>query len=645
MIVCKCPGCGKDIRTSDANAGKKARCPECKTIWVLSPVTTEMPVPAVEQTPTGQAGGPGRATVKRLAFAGVAVVAIGLVAILAVLYWPKAGGSTDGSASTAGKPDNGPSAAAAPVPEIVRELVPASKEMLIAKTTLMGLLSSRAFISGDWKTFVSANQDFGQSVVKINGKDGPLLQETDVFSIGFTPGGKHFWYWAKKKDGKETIYVDGQEGPAVDSVWDKHINFSKDGQRYSYFGSIGTGKDRKGVIVLDGKMLQSEFNNMVGVNFSPDGRHVSYCEGNLPGVLDPGTATFRLVVDGVASPWYASAGPNSVDVCDDGRALMEVKLTPEDIPHVILCAKGNFTDTGEGQRPMFSPDGKCIAFLRGNQIIRNDSVLPLIGDYDAVPPQFSPDSRHVYYGSNSRIMIDDQEYSVSEPVYRPFTAKKSRMAFSTGTQVVIDGTTGPLYDWASVPVFDTQENHYAYAARKGSEFRIIVDGKEGKAYRDPIIFLTISPDGHHVAFCTQPKEPQHSRDPESSRPQAVVMVDDRPIARACGSSTMKLLAWSPDSAHIASMTRRDGINCLQVDGVDAYQGAGFVFTMGPGESVCGFDDQGILHAYAIDKSGTVSRVDVTIDPTARPKGQEPTWPKLVESQPTTSRPVSTGNDL
>jgi formylglycine-generating enzyme required for sulfatase activity len=71
---------------------------------------------------------------------------------------------------------------------------------------------------------------------------------------------------------------------------------------------------------------------------------------------------------------------------------------------------------------------------------------------------------------------------------------------NAGWYVKIDGQPGPGYDGIGEMALSPQADHIAYAARKGSKFHLIVNGKTPSLEFDNIQYITYSPDGNHLAF-------------------------------------------------------------------------------------------------------------------------------------------------
>lgn len=63
----------------------------------------------------------------------------------------------------------------------------------------------------------------------------------------------------------------------------------------------------------------------------------------------------------------------------------------------------------------------------------------------------------------------------------------------------LDGISGPKYDKIVFPKFSPDGKHFAYTARSGEKWFMVLDGKEGSGY-DRLSGLTFSQDGNHSAY-------------------------------------------------------------------------------------------------------------------------------------------------
>jgi hypothetical protein len=66
--------------------------------------------------------------------------------------------------------------------------------------------------------------------------------------------------------------------------------------------------------------------------------------------------------------------------------------------------------------------------------------------------------------------------------------------------VVLDGEEGEHYDAIGFFTFSSVGNRYAYSARKGDNWVVVVDGEESRPYDSFIFDLQFSPDGQQIAY-------------------------------------------------------------------------------------------------------------------------------------------------
>jgi hypothetical protein len=156
--------------------------------------------------------------------------------------------------------------------------------------------------------------------------------------------------------------------------------------------------------------------------------------------------------------------------------------------HLLVVAKGN---TG------------WAAFVDGHTGKAYDTIN--------LPPQFSPQGKHVAYEASrggDRFMIVDgrEEHLATDAQERPIFSTIDRLIFSPDDQhvayvghiavsqypqtdlncVVVDGQKGPIYKGVKNFTFSRDSRHYAFATSKSDQWDeggiTIVNGKEGPEY-------------------------------------------------------------------------------------------------------------------------------------------------------------------
>lgn len=209
----------------------------------------------------------------------------------------------------------------------------------------------------------------------------------------------------------------------------------------------------------------------------------------------------------------------------------------------------------------------CVARGAGQVMVLNGQAGPVFDSVTA--PYFSPDGERFVYvgkrGSRFVVVVDGKQGPEYDGVRQlAFSPDSRRLAYSAvrleGKQpthvVVVDGEEGPAFQpgllwtlggveetfWAFYPVFSADSRHLAYASRRGSRMRMVIDGKEAAQEYDAVAQPVFSPDGRRLAYVAK-------RDK-----QFVVVVDEKP-----GSTFDDVghVVFSPDSRRVAHMGRRD----------------------------------------------------------------------------------------
>jgi Tol biopolymer transport system component len=298
-----------------------------------------------------------------------------------------------------------------------------------------------------------------------------------------------FTHWAcvLKRNGKESVMLDGVEGKAYDAIpYHQQLEFSADGKHLAY---VAKSRDKM-MVVLDGKEGKSyeDVEDLFHPKFSPDGQHLAYIAAT-PAIGIPPVRMF-MVLDGKEQKGYQ---------------LVEGILFSHDSRHLAYNADRKWNrgtsvvlDGNEGPTfdqvsgTCFSPDGNRIAYVAFNRTNRSPGSMGMdfaVVDgkeekhYKSVSSiQFSPDSRHVTYiagvdNSSMRILVRD------------------------GVEM--------KYANANPGTFSPDSQHLAYAARFGTNWLVLVDGKRLDpkpkfARADPMFSpatdVSFSPDSRHIAY-------------------------------------------------------------------------------------------------------------------------------------------------
>jgi Tol biopolymer transport system component len=335
-----------------------------------------------------------------------------------------------------------------------------------------------------------------------------------VSELGECPNYK---YLVIVDDKKGTTYVDKECRPI----------FSPDGKHVAYSAKARTLFGRKYRVIVDMKG-EKKYNKIHHITFSPDGRRLAY-------VADDGKHQF-MVIDGREEKayhalWGPVFSPNSKKVAYAAR-LERKLITVMDGEEIDKCDRSFLT---WDYYPMtFSPNSErftYIAYKNPSFTVMTDGHPGKQYNYIAIPPFFSPDSNRLAYAAADA-------YSSKE------------------VWAVVDGRENNKFNHIYSIVFSNNSEHVAFSANTGAKALVVVDGQQGKSYKNAgslrdIWYLTFSPDSQHLAY-TAILDNSHE----------VIVVDGqegkeyRAIADVC---------FSPDSKRVAYVA--DG-QFVVVDGVE-----------------------------------------------------------------------------
>lgn len=143
-------------------------------------------------------------------------------------------------------------------------------------------------------------------------------------------------------------------------------------------------------------------------------------------------------------------------------------------------------------KPIFSPDGKSIAYAAGKG---GDWSMGALMKLEAGG------------GCKWCVRIDGQagpEFDGIGKIVFSSDAKRVAYGVKKGDKqlVIVDGKSGPEYDGIGEndPIFSPDSRHVAYAARNGYKCFVVVDGKAIQKTYDWIGDITFSPDGERMAY-------------------------------------------------------------------------------------------------------------------------------------------------
>jgi len=203
--------------------------------------------------------------------------------------------------------------------------------------------------------------------------------------------------------------------------------------------------------------------------------------------------------------------------------------------------------------------------------------------------------------------VEVKEYGYRSVHGLTFSPDSKHVAYVADFRVVVDGVEGKQYNNIESPIFSPDSKRVAYAATSGNKQLVVVNGVEGKAYGDfsggtAVKGIIFSPDSKRVAYAAKRED------------KWLVVVDGLEGKEYRGIGT---IVFSPDSKRIAYCAKRDNKWVLVVDGVESKEYdefAGETESLDPLSRLVpflAFDSPNKLHALAL-RNGEVFLVEIEI---------------------------------
>ncbi len=365
--------------------------------------------------------------------------------------------------------------------------------LVICATTAAGWEPSQASDSNSERLFSEQLIPVGKST-----KDHYIFKD----SIKYNSDQSKMTYVANK-DKKSIVSVNGDAGKSWDNIVLPTPIFSPDGDRVAYIGIDG--KDVH--LVVDGK-LGPRFDKIWEVQFSPDSKHFAY----LASLTENKNIDVYLVINHRKGRKLLTI--KEMGFSPDSRHLAYIAMLSDGKQHLIVDNQKE----GPGFDILFnivwSPDSKHLAYIAGDKqrfyVVQDGEKTSISGDLIGMTT-YSPDSTQLaaavfdketkmwtIYLNEKKIgsfpFVEKFKFSPDSKHYT-FQGGESKSDFS----IIHNGTEYGPYENCSLPVFSKDSSRFAYNAKDGDEWFMVVNGKEQKKYS--VVYNPIfSDDSLHLAY-------------------------------------------------------------------------------------------------------------------------------------------------
>lgn len=313
------------------------------------------------------------------------------------------------------------------------------------------------------------------------GKDYPAIGE-----VVLSPDGRHIACGAIV-EGKWRMIIDGREGSSYSAV--ETPLFSPDSKHVAFPAMLG----EKWFIVLDDKINSGTRTNYSRQEFNSDSTLIAYVESaddknkERLVISDLGFKT-QTVVDGIGFPMITNADKTRIAGVSRENGRQRVIELSFSAPKAVK--KGPFYDGVSNLA--FGPDGVSLAYVAEKA---GEHFLVFNGREDRIskktlvgPPVIRPDLKAVgaIIGKN-------------DPATQHVAISSSGNAATLHQFFINDAGMGKEYDEASNLVYNRDGSMYAYVARNGQGWFVVVNGEEGPIF-DRVVSPVFSPDGKKLVY-------------------------------------------------------------------------------------------------------------------------------------------------
>jgi hypothetical protein len=318
--------------------------------------------------------------------------------------------------------------------------------------------------------------------------------------------------YTTEKDGKFSVHHNQSRGKEYSAVGS--IVLSTDGRRVAY-GALADGKWR---MVVDGKEGRP-YDALLSPVFSPDGKHFAYQakEGEkwyivVDDTPNAGTTASYTTPEFSFDSTLIAYVETAVSNRDMGLIVSDLRFGRQSIKRSIgdLLFTTNRDKTRIAAAQVVGNKIRIIDFSFADPDVVHEGPL-----YDLIEKlTFGEDGRSICYcalkGRTRLMVLDNREEILPKgllpqlPVVRPdkkgvgvLLAWHDRFFLHqsfTGT-----AEKGRKYDEAADLTYSKDGRFYAYAARKGQNWFVVVNGKEGPAF-DRVVMPVFSPDGKLLVY-------------------------------------------------------------------------------------------------------------------------------------------------
>ncbi len=317
--------------------------------------------------------------------------------------------------------------------------------------------------------FYIAEKD-GMYHVVHNGQPGKLY--ASISQVTLSPDGSRIAYGAMSSD-KWFIVVNGKEGPLYDSI--SGIVFSPDSRHVAYYAAAG----QKNYIVVDGA-AKTASHPVSNISFNVDARRIAYVERN-----DKASTTNLIVGDSSFRKMMVRRSAGDVTVVNADRTMIAATSQEGKKQSVVELS---FAEPGKVKKGKlydsvslltFAADGASVAYVAK----KDGSQFFVLNGREESLPEGDPVWRIVVRPDHKGagvLLMRDHRFFLHQAFYR-------------------DNTDIKEYDETSELTYGSDGSMYAYTARMGNRWFVVVNGKEGPAF-DMAVSPLFSPDGKFLVY-------------------------------------------------------------------------------------------------------------------------------------------------